>query len=111
MTNNNNWDYEAEMADMFKLFDPDNMTQWRKYSREEFLGMMIMEIKKQNILIRGYSELLAKIPEFRSQTFRIDNQDIAAIFFTDVALRASRMIDRLLETTGAYDEETPKTGN
>ena len=45
MNNNENWDYEAELAEMFKLFNPEDMTKWKNYSPEQFLAMMIMEIK------------------------------------------------------------------
>jgi hypothetical protein len=81
MTNYNNWDVEAEMADMFKLFDPEDMSEWRKYSPEEFLAMMILEIRQRNEKIQAWSELMAKIPEFSSQTFQLNNHEITAKFF------------------------------
>ncbi len=77
----------------------------------EFIGIMLLEIRQQNEAIRAWSELMAKISEFASQTFQFNNHDITTKFLLDVSLSGSRIIDRLLDTMRAYTEEMSKSEN
>jgi hypothetical protein len=96
---------------LFQIFDPNDVSGWIKYQPLEFIAIMLLEIRQQNETIRVWSEIMAKIPEFTSQTFQINNQDIAAKFFLDVNMGSSRKIDRLLDTMRAYRDELSKLEN
>jgi hypothetical protein len=105
MNNSGNWDREAEIK---KLFDPNNLTEWLKYSPEEFIALMINEIRRENNVIEAWSKLLNDNPQFRSLTFDVNGQKIDALFFTETILRATRITARLLDTAGAYRELAAK---
>ena len=107
MTDNDNW-YEEKI---YEIFDPNDISEWLKYSPAEFLGIMLLELRQQNVMIRNWAELMAKNPQFSSQVFQFGNQEIAATFFTDVNLRASHITERLLDTIRAYKEEMSKAEN
>ena len=96
---------------LFQIFDPDDVSGWLKYPPLEFIEIMLLEIRQQNMTIRAWSELMAQIPEFASQTFQLNNQAITTKFFLDVNLGTSRIIDRLLDTMRAYREEMSKLDN
>ncbi|MBI1278101.1 MAG: hypothetical protein GC179_08235 [Anaerolineaceae bacterium] len=108
MTNDENWDREAELN---QIFNPDDVSQWLKYSPLEFIGITLLEIKQQNVSIRNWSEIMAKIPEFNAQVYQLNNQEITAKFFLEVNLASSRIIDRLLATMHAYAVEMSKSDN
>ena len=95
----------------FQIFDPNDVSGWIKYPPLEFIGIMLLELRQQNVAIRAWSELMAQIPDFASQTFQYNNQDITAKFFLDVNLSSSRIIDRLIDTMRAYRDEMLKTDN
>jgi hypothetical protein len=107
MTNDDN-DLRFEKR-MFQIFDPNNVSQWLQYSPLDFIGIMLLEIHQQNEAIQAWSELMAKIPEFNTQIYQLNNQEITAKFFLDVNLASSRIIDRLLDTMRAYTVEMSKT--
>ncbi len=99
MTKDENWDREAELN---QIFNPDDVSSWLKYSPQEFLLLIMHEIHRENDLIHGYTKILAEIPEFSSQTFKLGNKELEAAFFTDVNLSAARIIHRVLDTAAAY---------
>jgi hypothetical protein len=105
MNNSGDWDREAEMK---RLFDPDNLTEWLSYPPERFLALMINEIRRENDVIGAWSKLLNDNPDFRSLTFDVNGQKIDALFFTETILRATRITARLLDTAGVYRELTNK---
>ena len=96
---------------IFQIFNPDDVSDWLKYPPLEFIAIMLLEIRQQNVSIRGWSELMGKIPEFNNQIYQFNNQEITAKFFLDVNLSSSRIIDRLLDTMRAYRDEMSKSDN
>jgi hypothetical protein len=96
------WDSEG---DIFKLFDPDNVTEWLKYSPKEFIQIMILELRQQNVAIEKWAELVDGSPDWESTELTINAQTIPARFFTQTILRSVRILHRLLDTTRAYAAE------
>jgi hypothetical protein len=107
VSNNESWDREEENK---KYFDPEDVTEWLKYSPEEFIGLMINEIRRETISIAAWSKLLDEHPQFRSQTFHFNQQEIPATFITETLMRSARIITRLLDTAGVYREAVSKKG-
>ena len=99
MSNNETWNREEGTN---KYFDPDNVEEWLKYSPEEFIAVLINEIRQESEAIGAWAKMLDQNPEFRNQTFHFNNQEITAPFITDVFMRSARIITRLLNTAGAY---------
>ena len=101
MGNDEKWDREGEIE---RLFDPDHITELLEYSPEEFIALIVIQIRQETDLISAWSKLLDENQQFRSQTFQVGDKEIAAPYFTETIMRAARITFRLLDTASAYRE-------
>lgn len=85
---------------MNELFDPEQMQEWLTSTPEEFMQVMVHEIRRENQGISVYAGLLKDRPvEFQTA---LKNGQITEEYCLDVIVRRARLIDRLLDTLRAY---------
>lgn len=78
-----------------KHFNPDDMTEWMKHSPEEFIGIVVHELREDTIMIEKYSEVLQNPDKYK----------IPVEFCFGVILRAVANLHRVLDTTSVYREK------
>jgi hypothetical protein len=88
-----------------ELFDPNDVSRWLSYSRQDFIGVMVHELKRETITIEKYADLMKQSAEIQSTEININGQHISATFCIEVILSASRMLNRLIDTTNAYNQQ------
>ena len=108
MGNDEKWDREEEIE---RLFDSDNIAEFLENPPEEFIAIIVNQIRQEIDLINAWSKLLDENPQFRPQTFQVSDKEIAAIFFTETIMRSARIIMKVLDTTSAYRERLSATGD
>mgnify|MGYP000306514609 CR=1 FL=1 len=103
--NDESWDSEKSTRE---LFDPDNMAEWLKYTPEEFIGVMVLELRQANVSVREVSKLLNANSQLKSIIIDPDGQRVPVVFFMEGILRATRITDRLLDVMRAYQKQRTK---
>jgi hypothetical protein len=95
-----------DLEDTFnELFDPSDVSRWLSYSRQGFIEVMILELKQQRVMIEAYAELMYQSPKIQATEIEINGQHISASFCLEAILLGSRKLERLLNTTRAYNEQ------
>lgn len=90
-------DYDKAIND---LFNPEQMQEWLSHTPEDFMHIMVHEIRRENQGISIYAGLLKDRPlEFQTA---LKNDQITEDYCLDVIVRRARLIDRLLDTLRAY---------
>ena len=104
--NDETWDREQDIR---RNFDPDSMENWLKYhSTQDFLAIMIHELRREKEIIEKWAELLNDNPQLQSTTLNLNGQAIPVTFCTETILKATRILNRLLDTAAAYREQAFK---
>lgn len=98
----------AEMQDpsessLFERFNPDNISTWMEVPTENFIFAMISEIRRENDQLAYWANLFNDHPLFRAYIVDLSNgEKKPATYWTDLALRASRITNRILDFMFAY---------
>jgi hypothetical protein len=95
----------------FEHFDPDNMAKWLDYPPEEFIKIMVHELRTEAITIEKYTELLHETPQIMSMIITKNGQSMSVSFCLEVLLQSTRILNRLLATTVAYADAKHRTEN
>ena len=104
----NEWDPEESIR---QHFDPTDVTAWLKHPPEEFLGIMVHELRRETTTIEEYAKLLNAVPEIRAMTFTVNEHKMDADFCLDTVLKAARILHRLLDTARVYRDEISQQGS
>ncbi len=88
-----------------EFFDPNDVTRWLTHSRQDFIDVMVHELRRETILIETYAKFMEQSAEIHSTEININGQHISATFCVEAILSASRMLNRLIDTTKAYNQQ------
>ena len=84
------------------LFDPDDLTLWRDTPPDEFIAIIVHDIKMEGESISKFAELLAESPEMESITWQAGDETVTAKFWLEAILRATSRMNVLFSTLSAY---------
>lgn len=87
--------------EIFDRFNPDDLTAWEEHSIQEFVRILIHEMKRENSTIHEYLKALNNTHD-RQEDINASDIKITLDSTIDILLSSTRTLARLIDVLNAY---------